>query len=102
MTRIELLPGVVDDLDRIFDHLHAHAVPDAMAHIEDIVSALDILASHPRIGRRFGTAIARDHRELVIGRGARGYVALYHYDEPLDVVFVLAIRHQREAGFGRP
>ena len=99
MTRIELLPGVVDDLDRIFDHLHAHAVPDAMAHIEGIISALDILASHPRIGRRSGTATARDHRELVIGRGARGYVALYQYVEELNTVFVFALRAQREAGY---
>ncbi len=38
-------------------------------------------------------------RELVIGRRAKGYVALYRYVEPIDTVFVLAIRSQREAGY---
>ena len=40
-------------------------------------------------------------RELVIGRGSRGYVALYSYVVELDAVFVLAIRSQREAGYAR-
>jgi hypothetical protein len=37
--------------------------------------------------------------ELPISRGKTGYVALYRYNELLDTVFVLAIRHQREAGY---
>jgi hypothetical protein len=35
-------------------------------------------------------------RELVIGRDARGYVALYRYVGTAGAVFVLAIRGQRE------
>jgi hypothetical protein len=38
-------------------------------------------------------------RELIISRGKTGYIALYEYDETADVVLVLAIRHQREAGY---
>ena len=38
-------------------------------------------------------------RELIIGRGSRGYVALYRDVGESDVVFVLAIRSQREAGY---
>jgi len=38
-------------------------------------------------------------RELVIGKGTRGYVALYRYVPTLDTVFVLAIRGQRDAGY---
>jgi hypothetical protein len=37
-----------------------------------------------------------DLRELVIGRRARGRVALYRYVAELDTVFVLAIRGQKE------
>ena len=40
-------------------------------------------------------------RELVIGKGPHGYVALYRYVDSLDIVFVLAVRAQREAGFVR-
>ena len=38
-------------------------------------------------------------RELVIGRRARGYVALYRYVAELDTVFVLAVRGRKEAGY---
>jgi hypothetical protein len=36
-----------------------------------------------------------------MGRGSRGYVALYRYVEEVDIVFVLAIRAQKERGYGR-
>ena len=42
-----------------------------------------------------------DERKLVIGHAARSYVALYHYIEALDTVFVLAVRSQLEAGVKR-
>jgi hypothetical protein len=35
----------------------------------------------------------------VITYGAAGYLALYRRDVPLDVVRVLRVRHQREAGY---
>ena len=38
--------------------------------------------------------------ELVIGRGAHGDVALYRFVPELDTVVVLAVRAQREAGYG--
>jgi hypothetical protein len=37
-------------------------------------------------------------RELVIAFGDSGYVALYQYNAERDAVYVLAFRHQREAG----
>jgi plasmid stabilization system protein ParE len=94
MTRIELAPAISDDFERILDHLVPHDVADAAARIDEIVQALDVLASNPRIGRR----TENDLRELVIGRGTRGYVVLYRYVEVINAVFVLAIKAQREAG----
>jgi len=38
-------------------------------------------------------------RELLISYGKSDYVALYSYEQRQDVVLVLAIRHQREAGY---
>ena len=60
-----------------------------------IIRALDVLETNPLIGRpeRGRT------RELIIGRGSRGYVALYRFVPEVDTVFVLAVRGQREAGF---
>lgn len=52
---------------------------------------------NPLIGR----PVRADLRELVIGRRARGYVALYRYVAELDTAFALAIRGQEEAGYIR-
>ena len=97
MSRVELAPEVGDDLDRILDHLFQHEVADAPSRIEDIMRAIDVLERNPLIGR----PVRGDLRELVIGRRARGYVALYRYVAELDTAFVLAIRGQKEAGYKR-
>jgi toxin ParE1/3/4 len=97
MSRIELAPEVRDDFDRILEHLFAHQGMDAPSRIEDIIKAIDVLERNPLIGR----PVRADLRELVIGRRARGYLALYRYVAELDTVFVLAIRGQKEAGYTR-
>ena len=94
MSRIEIAPEVADDLERILDHLLQFEIVDARARLGDIFTAIDVLAHNPLIGR----IVRADLRELIIGRGARGYVALYKYVTELDTVFVLAIRGQKEAG----
>lgn len=38
-------------------------------------------------------------RELMIGFGDSGYVALYRHEPTDDAVYVLAFRHQKEAGY---
>jgi len=97
MARVRLAPAVLDDLNRIVDHLHHHEVDDAQARAEQIISALDVLTDNPLIGRPAGD----ECRELLIGRDTRGYVALYRYIPVIDSVVVLAIRAQREAGYAR-
>ena len=97
MSRIELAPEVTDDIDRILEHLPEHEVADAASRVEDIIWAIDVLERNPLIGR----AVRADLGELVIGRHAVGYVALYRYVAELDTVFVLAIRGQKEAGYAR-
>ena len=97
MSRIELAPQSGDDLDRILDHLIEHEAADAKSRVEDIMRAIDVLERNPLIGR----LVRADLRELVIGRRAHGYVALYRYVSELDTVFVLAIRGQKEAGYTR-
>ena len=94
MTRVELAPEVADDLRRI-DHLSRHDADDVAARIQQIIAALDVLEHNPLIGR----PAPGGQRELVIGRRARGYLALYRYVAAIDTVFVLALRSQREAGY---
>ena len=97
MSRIELAPEVGDDLDRILEHIAAHDGIDAKSRLHDIIEAIDVLERNPLIGR----PVRAELRELVIGRRARGYVALYRYVAQIDVVLVLAIRGQKEAGYAR-
>jgi toxin ParE1/3/4 len=95
VSRVDFSPRAQADLDRILDHLVEHGVEEAAERVVDIVAALDVLTRNPMIGRPADQRL----RELVIGRGSRGYVALYEYLAELDVVRVAAIRGQREAGY---
>lgn len=97
MSRIELAPEVGDDFDRIFNHFAEHDVENIPSRIDEIIQGISVLALNPLIGR----PVRGDKRELIIGRRARGYVALYCYVAEIDTVFVLAVRAQREAGYSR-
>jgi plasmid stabilization system protein ParE len=94
MARIELAPGIRDDLDPVLDHLCGHDAEDAPGRIRETNQAIDVLRHNPLFGR----PVSADTRELVIGRRARGYVAMSRCIERIDTVFVLAICGRREAG----
>ena len=96
MAQVTLSERLHDDFDRIFDFLFEHAPETAAERIEAIIAALDVLESSPLIGR----PVENGKRELVIATGASGYLALYRYVPEWDTVFVLAVRSQRELGFG--
>lgn len=97
MPRIEFAPEVTQDFDRIVEHLIEHEAEDVASRVQDIISAITVLERNPLIGR----PARNDKRELVIGRSSRGYLALYRYVAEVDTVFVLAVRGQKEAGFGQ-
>lgn len=97
MARVELAPGVLDDFDRFFERWAQFGIQDAPDRIVEIMQALRLLTHSPLIGR----PVAGGKRELVIGRGAHGTVALYHFVPRIDTVFVLAIRNQRERRHAR-
>jgi plasmid stabilization system protein ParE len=84
-----------EDLERLTDFL-AKSVPEsAVTAIDVIRDGIEILGRHPLIGRPCEHGL----RELLISYGKSGYVALYSHEKPQDLVLVLAIRHQREAGY---
>jgi plasmid stabilization system protein ParE len=66
--------------------------------------AAQVIAQHfaslvitPAIGRPLDSSIGL--RELIIPFGDAGYVALYRHDPAEDAIYMLAFRHQREAGY---
>lgn len=97
MARVEMAPEVLDDFDRILEYHAQHKLADGGARLMEIVQAIDVLEHNPLIGR----PVLNGKRELVIGRRARGFMALYQYVDEIDTVFVLAVRSQREAGYAR-
>jgi plasmid stabilization system protein ParE len=89
--------GALDDLERILDFVMERDPLAALEHIDRIRSAILVLDHHPEIGRPLGRSSTL--RELIISQGKTGYVALYEYVKAIQLVRVVAVRHQREAGY---
>jgi len=83
------------DLERLRDFLAEHDPEAALVTAAAIVEAVSVLERHPLIGRPAEAGM----RELVISHGRTGYLALYDWLEVIDTVVILALRHQREAGY---
>ena len=95
MARLIYSERALGDLERLTDFLvdtDAAAAAETVLLIEE---AVGVLRRHPQIGRPVESGL----RELVISRGRTGYVALYSFEAAQDAVLILAIRHQREAGY---
>jgi len=95
LARLSYSGRALADLERLSDFLNATDPAAAAETIELIEEAVNLLERHPLVGRR----VENELRELLISRGRSGYVALYSLEENQDAVLVLALRHQREAGY---
>lgn len=97
MPQVIVTEVAAEGLERCRKFLATKAPDAAKRAAEAISRQLSLLESAPEIGRTL-TDIP-DLRELIIAFGDSGYVALYRYDPPTGVVYVLVFRHQREAGY---
>lgn len=95
MAQVVYAGEALADLGRLGEFLLEQAPESAPAVLARVIDAIKILVDHPFIGRR----VEGELRELVILRGASGYLALYRFDPARDVVRLLRIRHQREVGY---
>ena len=95
MAAVRYSARALRDLDRLVDFLISHDPDTAVAAAEAIVDAVTVPERHPYIGRPVRGRL----RELVISYGRTGYVALYRVSPRRDHTEILAIRHQREAGY---
>ena len=95
MAQLIYADGALRSFERIVEFVAATDPALVITVVDVIADALEILTRHPLIGR----PVADGRHELLISRGKSGYVALYRYNELLDIVFVLAIQHQSEAGY---
>ncbi len=95
MAKLSYSERALADLERLTDFLTEIDSSSALEALELIEEAVNLLVRHPLIGR----PVEHGLRELVISRGRSGYVALYSLEEAQDAILILAIRHQREAGY---
>jgi plasmid stabilization system protein ParE len=95
MARVQITVRALADLERLFDFLAEHNPKLARERMLSVRRALELLADHPLLGRQ-----AEDGRhELILSRGRFGYVAKYRWVPAEDVILILAVRHQLEAGY---
>lgn len=95
MAKLSYTRKALQDIESLTAFLAENDPEGAPETAQLIREAVLILARHPLIGR----PVEQGLRELIISRGRTGYLALYRYREPEDAVLILAIRHQREAGY---
>jgi plasmid stabilization system protein ParE len=95
MARVQITTRALADLERLFDFLADHNLKLARQRMLSVRRAFELLSDHPLLGRQ--TVDGR--RELILSRGKFGYVAKYRWVPAEDVVLILAVRHQLEAGY---
>lgn len=95
MEKIIYSEGFFDDLERIVDFLNDANPLILEETISLIYEAISILNRHPNIGRPAEGGL----KELLISQGRNGFVALYRFRQDLSQIRILALRHQREAGY---
>ena len=89
-------PAALADVARLHDFLKDRNPLAARRAVRAIREGLGLLADQPQVGRPVEN-MEPEFREWLISFGGSGYVALYHFDGE-DAV-ILAVRHQREAGY---
>lgn len=93
--RVEWLPPAIDDLQRLRDFILPHNPAAARRAVMLIKGAVDLLTANPEIGKP--VADLPGFYDIVIPFGAAGYVLRYRLRT--DVIYMVALRHGREAGF---
>jgi len=84
------------DLERLREFLRPRNPAAAKRAVAAMIKSVQVLGHHPHIGRPIDD-MPDEYREWLIDFGDSGYVARYRHDGG-DLVIVLAIRHQKEAG----
>ena len=95
MPRLVWTPPALRDVSRLYDFLADKNSDAARRAVKTIRQSVKKLTRHPGLGKPVEELLP-GYRELVIDFGKSGYVVLYQYDG--NRIFILAVRHGREAG----
>ncbi len=97
MPQVIVTEGAAQGLERCRRFLAAKDLEAAKRAGQAIERQFLLLETAPYIGRPFPEI--PELREVVIAFGDSGYVALYRQEAAADTVYILAFRHQKEAGY---
>jgi plasmid stabilization system protein ParE len=103
MAKIVLSPRAIARLQEIEEYYLEFGREISNQALAAIFSSLDRVAKFPLTGRpqlAYPDVKERELREVSIAFGKSGFIALYRIDQAQENVVILAIRHQRESGYG--
>ncbi|MDR2213661.1 MAG: type II toxin-antitoxin system RelE/ParE family toxin [Pseudomonadales bacterium] len=97
MPRVIVTEGALEGLERCRLFLALKSAEAAQRAGQAIEKKFLLLETTPDMGRPFSDLL--ELRELLIAFGDSGYAALYRHEPAEDAVYILAFRHQKEAGY---
>ena len=96
MSRLIWSPGALLDVKRLYDFLRPKDLDAARHAVKAIRQGVKVLERQSSVGRPV-EEMEDEFRDWIIDFGDSGYVSLYRFDG--ETAIILAIRHQREAGY---
>ena len=96
MPQVIFSQAALQDLERLHQFLLPKNRSAARRAAQTIIQGCRAFGAHPQIGRLIDE-LPEQYREWLIEFGDSGYLARYHMDDV--TVTILAIRHQKEAGY---
>lgn len=96
MPRLIWSPAALRDVQRLYRFLEPKKPDAARRAVRALREGVRTLGLQASIGRPV-EGLPEAFREWIIDFGDSGYVARYRIDA--DAIVVLAVRHQKEAGF---
>jgi plasmid stabilization system protein ParE len=94
MPQIIYTPEFINDFERVYNFLAEKNLTSARSLAVMLEEKLELLATIPKAFVYFG-----DFRLYLLEFGSSGYAILYDYNEILDTIIILRIKHQKESGF---
>lgn len=96
MSRLIWTATALADVQRLYRFLASKDADAARIAVAAIRSGVKILAHQPSLGRPI-EEMEVEYRQWLVDFGDSGYIALYRAEG--QTVAILAVRHQKEAGY---
>ena len=96
MSRLIWSPAALLDVQRLYRFLAPKNIDAAKRAVTAVRQGMKLLSQQPRMGRPIDD-MPHEFREWIIDFGDSGYIVRYRLY--VDDVTILAVRHQKEAGY---